>query len=426
MANREHVAVLKQGVLKWNAWRTEHANVQPDLSEANLGLVSLRKVRLSSVNLSGANLYKADLYKADLQDANLGGAHLSEVNLYKADLYHADLSDAHLPNANLSKAHLYRANLRKAHFGGADFGQANLSEANLDGADLSKTDLREAHFRKASLVGASLRQANLQKASFYKADLSDTDLHKTILSDADLGGVDLSRADLSRANLCGADLSGAILVETNLTKADLTGCRVYGTSIWNVNLVGAIQKSLIITPGSESAIQVDDLEMAQFIYLLLNNAKIRRVIDAITSKVVLILGRFTDERKAVLGTLRAALRQRDYLPVLFDFEGPLNRDITETVSILAHMARFVIADITDAKSIPQELMAIVPNLPSVPVQPLLLESQREYGMFEHFKRYPWVLPMALYGSQEELLGSLEARVILPAEAKLREIRGELR
>jgi hypothetical protein len=138
----------------------------------------------------------------------------------------------------------------------------------------------------------------------------------------------------------------------------------------------------------ESPIQVDNLEVAQFIYLLLNNAKIRSVIDTITSKVVLILGRFTPERKVVLDAIRDELRKRDYLPVLFDFEKPASRDLTETISTLAHMARFVIADITDAKSIPQELMAIVPNMPSVPVQPLLLASQHEYGMFEHFRNYP--------------------------------------
>src|SRR5215467_6314020 len=123
-----------------------------------------------------------------------------------------------------------------------------------------------------------------------------------------------------------------------------------------------------------------------FIYLLLNNKEIREVIDTITSKVVLILGRFTSERKRVLDALREELRNHDYLPILFDFEKPTNRDITETVSTLAHMARFVIADITEAKSIPQELMRIVPSLPSVPVQPLLLASKQEYGMFEHFRK----------------------------------------
>jgi hypothetical protein len=77
---------------------------------------------------------------------------------------------------------------------------------------------------------------------------------------------------------------------------------------------------------------------------LLNNQKVRDVIDTITSKAVLILGRFTADRKTVLDALREELRKRNYLPVLFDFAVPATRDITETVSLLARMARFIIAD----------------------------------------------------------------------------------
>ena len=102
--------------------------------------------------------------------------------------------------------------------------------------------------------------------------------------------------------------------------------------------------------SNEPEITVDNIEVAQFIYLMLHNQKIRDVIDTITSKAVLILGRFTDERKAVLDALRKELRKRDYLPILFDFNVPATRDITETVSLLARMARFVVADITDARA----------------------------------------------------------------------------
>jgi hypothetical protein len=155
---------------------------------------------------------------------------------------------------------------------------------------------------------------------------------------------------------------------------------------------------------------------------MLHNQKIRDVIDTITSKAVLILGRFTDERKAVLDALREKLRKRDYLPILFDFAPSSARDMTETISLLARMARFVIADITDAKSIPQELSVIVPGLPSVPVQPLLLKGCEEYSMFEHFKRYPWVLETYTYPSSERLIAHLGERVIDPAEKWL-SVRG---
>lgn len=104
----------------------------------------------------------------------------------------------------------------------------------------------------------------------------------------------------------------------------MSGSNVYATSVWDVKLEGALQSNLIITnPSSnEPTITVDNLKIAQFIYLLLNNQEIRDVIDTITSKVVLILGRFTPERKAVLDALRDELRKRNYSPVLFDFDKP--------------------------------------------------------------------------------------------------------
>jgi uncharacterized protein YjbI with pentapeptide repeats len=329
---------------------------------------------------------KPDLSEADLFKASLAGVDLSEANLSKADLSEANLSEATLARANLFRAQLVNTNLSRAYLFRAQLGRADLFGANLSHANLFGT----------YLAGANLAGANLSHAI-------------------------LSRAYLPEANLRRARLEGAVLMETNLEGATLTGCSIYGIAAWNVHLSGAQQADLIITRANEPVITVDNLEVAQFIYLLLHNEKIREVIDTITSKAVLILGRFTPERKAVLDAMREELRHRNYLPILFDFEAPLSRDFTETVAILAHMARFIIADITEAKSIPQELQRIVPDLPSVPVQPLVQVSAGEYGMFEHFKRYPWVLETYQYESLEEVIASLAEKVIAPAEVKAKEL-----
>jgi hypothetical protein len=84
----------------------------------------------------------------------------------------------------------------------------------------------------------------------------------------------------------------------------------------------------------------------------------------------------------------------------------------------------VIADITDAKRLLQELERVIPGLPSVPVQPLIASSDYEYGMFEHFRRYPWVLETYQYDSLDDLMGALGEKVIGPAERKGRELTGK--
>ncbi len=224
-----------------------------------------------------------------------------------------------------------------------------------------------------------------------------------------------------KPDLSGANLASASLIQTIFEDANLEGCHIYGISAWDLKLDKAKQLNLVITPLGEPPITVDDLEVAQFIYLLLNNRKIRNVIETITSKAVLILGRFEPERKAVLDAIREELRNRDYLPILFDFEKPSNKNLTETVSTLAHMARFVIADLTDAKSIPQELQRIIPGLPGLPVQPIILSSQYEYSMFKDFLDYNSVLIPYRYGSIKKLLASIDTKVIEPAIAKVEEI-----
>jgi uncharacterized protein YjbI with pentapeptide repeats len=249
------------------------------------------------------------------------------------------------------------------------------------------------------------------------------DLHGANLSGANLTKADLTYANLSRAILIEAFLKYATLVETDLTEADLTGCLVYGVSAWGLKLENAKQQNLVITDLHEPEITVDNIEVAQFIYLMLHNQKIRDVIDTITSKAVLILGRFTDERKAVLDALREELRKRNYLPILFDFEKPRSRDTDETITLLARMARFVIADISDAKAVLQELRAIVPDLSSVPVQPIILAIQEEPGMFDFYRNRPSFLTVHRYADQEQLLADLGDKVIRPAEQKVLELRG---
>jgi hypothetical protein len=106
---------------------------------------------------------------------------------------------------------------------------------------------------------------------------------------------------------------------------------------------------LIITDYREAKVCVDNIEVAQFVHLLLRNPE---VIDTVGKKGVLILGRFTAERKALLDAIRNKLRELGYVPVMFDFDRPEQRDFTETIMTLAGLSRFVIADITNPKSSP--------------------------------------------------------------------------
>lgn len=307
-----------------------------------------------------------------------------------------------------------QVDLSGADLNGADLKKVNFYRANLNGTKLRDTNLRKANLIRTSLVGATLIDAHL-----FGANLSKAKLVGAYLTGANLKEANLTSTDLTGANLVGATLEQSILVETNLTEADMRHAAIYGISVWDIHINKTKQTDLVISKQGEPVITVDSIEVAQFIYLLLNNQKLREVIRTISEKAVLILGRFGDHL-SVLQRIRDKLREHYFLPILFDFEKSNALNYTETVMALAHLSCFVIADFTKAQSISQELQAIVPNLPSLPVQPITQRGDIPPTMSIDFFDRESVLPLVVYEDIEDLAGKMENQIIGPALAKRRE------
>ena len=103
---------------------------------------------------------------------------------------------------------------------------------------------------------------------------------------------------------------------------------------------------------------------------------------------------------------------------MFDFKKPKSRDTIETIRTLAGMSKFIVADLTDAKSVVQEMQAIVPDFPSVPVRLIIIKSQEEPGMFDHIRQFRSVVTGAFkYKNPEEVIKSIGDKILKPVEKK---------
>lgn len=375
MADQEQLKILGQGVQIWNNWRSENPTVSVDLTQANL---------------IGANLIKVNFLEADLSQANLDGA-------------------------QIIKAILTRANLRWAKLRGADLSGAGLSGASLIGANLSGANLSRANLTGANLTGVGLNKANLTKANLVKANVSRGNLVGTNLAGANLGGANLLEANLYQADLSNANLRHVDLVETKLEGATLVACSVYGVSVWNVDLTDTIQKDLIITREKDPVVMVDDLEVAQFVHLLLHHDKLRNVLKAVTERGVLLLGRFSNGGIDRLKAVGERLRGLGYTPIIFDFDRPTGHDYTETVKTLVGLSRFVIVELS-GPSVPYELASTVFGFER-PFSLILEKGKEPFFMSRDLVKYPWVLqPIIEFEGDDDLLHLLPDRIVSPAEA----------
>jgi hypothetical protein len=148
MANREHVARLREGIDIWNAWRRT-AHLAPNLEDADLADFNLERVNLEAANLNGVNLSNVMAARANFRFATM-----HSVLAHGANLTLCDFTSALLDNTNLSGAKLSLVTFNTTSLIDSDMSEATVGYTVFSNLNLSNVrGLDKLHHESASSVG---------------------------------------------------------------------------------------------------------------------------------------------------------------------------------------------------------------------------------------------------------------------------------
>lgn len=381
----------------------------------------------SNSDLTNSFIEEGNFDHCNFEQFVFGNTYLKKSSFIKSKLNDCRFIKSEIENSNLSLAFAENTSFRKSIFNYSAFEDANLDKvyivdsefkntvwndvsmkcafitrcdferANLSGLVLCETEISDSKCWQTDFSNCNLKNANLSFSS-----LSEAKMVNANLSNCDLNGTDLNGTDLTSSILRGARLTRSSMVSTILKNAILDNARVFGVNVWSIEGPIKSQNNLEVFEDGPN-LTVDEIEISQFIHLLVENSKIRNVINTISTKTVVILGRFSRQGKEIIDVLKGCIRSNELIPIVFDFERSSNRDFTETLKTITGLSRFVIADISDPKSIPLELQAIVPNF-MVPIVPLIRNDQEPFSMFVDLQRKygTWLLDLIEYSSSKQL------------------------
>lgn len=225
------------------------------------------------------------------------------------------------------------------------------------------------------------------------------------------------------------DFIYASLIKSTFKECTLECLDIYGANIWDIDIdENTTQKDIRIPyrqfKGKDSEIlSIDDIQVGNIIYLLLDNSNYTRLLNQSKKKSVLLLGRFGDPLKEHLNELTKEVRNNGFSPIVFDFQAPNTLDLIEAIVLLSLLSKFIIVDLTEARSVPAELHAILSTL-TIPVVPIIKRHSEVFSTYTFTNKYSCVLPILIFDDIKDLSGSIFAKEIIePADNLYNKISG---
>jgi len=314
-----------------------------------------------------------------------------------------------------------------------------IKEGKAIGPNFSNADLTGANFFQAFLISTNFKGATIKNADFLDSTPMRSNFENSIIIGSSFIGADLWGSNFRFSKIENSDFYGSNLTNVNLSNTVMNNCKIYGVSAWGIKRnENTKTRNLIISPknSKDVLITVDDIELAQFIYLILDNKKISNLITTMRTKIVLLLGSFYDDGKSkitpkkVIDKIKEILPKYNLIPIVFDFSNSEKQDLISTVRTLALLSSFIIVDLSAPAGQLFELGTLVQTTP-IPFIPIASISTKHITSMIQEKglgNYHWFCKdyfrYSLEGYKKQIPEIIEKRIIPWAQSKNVELEGQ--
>ncbi|MBW1298118.1 pentapeptide repeat-containing protein [Aquimarina litoralis] len=310
--------------------------------------------------------------------------------------------------------------------------QLKIVNAAFENVDTSKVD-----FYATKFINCIFKDCWFEETSFESTTFENCKLIGGGFSELDFKSVDRNNiltfktCNFNKSTFCkstkieSVDFEGSSFVKTTFSACNLSNSKFYGTNVWDITIDNTTKQNNLIIHDTRglltNRIIVCDIEVAHIINLLCSNDKFSNLTSESQSKFILILGRFGVNKENLEKLKDKIIQDTNYSPIVFDWNNDKsNLDFIETIVFLSGFAKFIVADISNPKSVPAELQAILSNI-MLPVFPIMHESDSEYAVFTSIKKYQWVYNLIVYDNFEKIIDKFEKAILYPAEKMCKDI-----